>query len=61
MKHRKFHLHVRNNFFIVKVTKHWNKLSREAVESPSPEIFTAHLDAFLRNLLLLLEELKEVR
>jgi len=45
----------------VRVTEHWNKLPREAVESPSLEIFTAHLDAFLRNLLLLLEELKEVR
>jgi len=28
----------------VKVTKHWHRLPREAVESPSLEIFKSHLD-----------------
>lgn len=32
------------------VTKHWNRLSREAVDSPSLEIFKAHLNIFLYKL-----------
>ncbi|KGL75528.1 hypothetical protein N309_03677, partial [Tinamus guttatus] len=47
LKPRQFHLHVRKNFFSVRVTEHWNRLPREAVESPSTEIFTTHLDATL--------------
>ncbi|KGL74140.1 hypothetical protein N309_08459, partial [Tinamus guttatus] len=38
LKHRKFHLHMRKNFFTVKVTEPWNRLPRELVESPSLEI-----------------------
>lgn len=34
-KHRKFHLNMRKNFFIVSVTEHYNKLSRVAVGYPS--------------------------
>jgi len=30
------------------VTEHWNRLTREVVESPL-EIFNTHLDAFLCN------------
>ncbi|KGL83931.1 hypothetical protein N309_15267, partial [Tinamus guttatus] len=47
LKDRKFHLHVRKNFFPVRVTEHWNRLPREAVESPSLEIFQTRLDATL--------------
>ena len=32
---RKFHQNMRNNFFTVRVTGHWNKLPREVMESPS--------------------------
>ena len=35
----------------VRVTEHWNRLPREAVESPSLEIFKRCLDTFLCNLL----------
>jgi len=35
----------------VRVTEHWDRLPREVVESPSLEIFKAHLDAYLGNLL----------
>jgi len=38
-KQRMFHLSLRKNFFTLRVMEHWNRLSREAVESPSPEIF----------------------
>jgi len=38
LKHRKFHLNMRKNFFPLRVMEHWNKLHREVVESPSLEI-----------------------
>ncbi|PKU27631.1 hypothetical protein llap_22065 [Limosa lapponica baueri] len=51
LEHRKFHLNIRKNFFTLRVPEHWNRLPREAVESPSLEIFKTPLDAFLSNLL----------
>lgn len=51
LKHRKFHLNMRNNFFTLRVTKHRNRLPRDAVESPSLEILKACLDVVLCNLL----------
>jgi len=51
LKHRKFRLNMRKNFFTVRVTEHWNRLPREAVESPSLEIFKTRLDAVLCSLL----------
>ncbi|KGL84259.1 hypothetical protein N309_09562, partial [Tinamus guttatus] len=47
LKHRKFHLHVRKNFFPVRVTEPWPRLPGEVVESPSLEIFQTRLDATL--------------
>ncbi|RMC10101.1 hypothetical protein DUI87_12899 [Hirundo rustica rustica] len=34
LRNRKFHLNMRKNFFIVQVTEHWNRLSREVVDPP---------------------------
>ncbi|GAB0181284.1 hypothetical protein GRJ2_000593700 [Grus japonensis] len=51
LEHRKFHLNMRKSIFTLRVTKHWNRLPRDVVESPSLERFKTHLDAILCNLL----------
>jgi len=51
LKHRKFHLNMRKNFFPLRVMEPWHRLPREAVESPSLEIFKTCLDAVLCSLL----------
>ncbi|GAB0186325.1 mitochondrial enolase superfamily member 1 [Grus japonensis] len=51
LEHRKFHLNMRENFFTLRVTEHWNRLPRELVESPSLEILKTHLGKMLCNLL----------
>ena len=42
---------LRKNFFLLRVMEPWPRLPREAVESPSLEIFQTHLDAVLCSLL----------
>jgi len=51
IKHRKFRLNKRKNFFTLRVTEHWNILPREVVDSPSLEIFRTVLDEILCSLL----------
>jgi len=51
VKHRKFRLNMRRNFFPLRVTEHWNRLPREVVESPSLEILRTRLDKVLCSLL----------
>jgi len=51
LKHRKFQLNLRKNFFPLRVTEHWNRLPREVVDSLSLEIFKTHLDEVLCSLL----------
>ena len=50
-EHRKFCTNMWKNFFMVRVTEHWNRLPRDAVKSPSMEIFNTSLDAYLCDLL----------
>jgi len=51
LKHRKFQLKMRKNFFPLRVTEPWNSLPREIVESASLEIFKTCLDKVLCSLL----------
>jgi len=50
LKHGKFRLNMRKNFFPLRVMEHRNRLPREVVESPSLEIFKTCLDKVLCSL-----------
>lgn len=51
VKYSRFHLNIRKHFLTLMVTKHWNRLHREVVESPSLKIFKSHPDMGLDKLL----------
>jgi len=40
----------RFTFFTMRVVKHWHRLSREAVDTPSLKVFKARLDGALSSL-----------
>ncbi|KFR08648.1 hypothetical protein Y956_01018, partial [Nipponia nippon] len=50
LKEGRFRLDVRKKFVTQRVVRHWNRLPREAMDSPSLAVFRARLDGALSNL-----------
>jgi len=46
----RFKLHIRKNFFTERVVRCWNRLPRQRVESPFPEVYNKSVDVTLQDM-----------
>lgn len=50
LKEREFNLGIRNKFFTVRMARHWNRLPRQVVNTPTLAVSKARLDRALSSL-----------
>ena len=51
LKEERFRLDIRKKLFTPRVVRHWSRLSRDALDAPSLELFKARLDGALNYLI----------